>query len=585
MDIEALALTAAKQILKSLHDLEKITPFPLSSCDAAARHSLQEQIQTHLSAIVALKTRINTCMTIGRIPVEILARIFFWIVVGTHDTRSSRGTRWITITHVCRHWRQVALNTPTLWTDICVEGTVEPAATFLKRSKGAQLHIHVEMSLIAPDIRLLHAVAAESHRAATLSLDLEQNRFNAMSSSFPSAFPHLRQLIVNISGDIPIQTISVLTPAFFSTGVDGRNTSTPALEYLKLTNLQISWANTSFPSTLRCIIFQVGGMVPTDHPSLVSYLDIVHALQGLPLLEVLHLRGVFRALSSPIALPPPVEKHVQLPRLRDMALYGDPTVSIHIMDHLVIPPDCRIAMRLDGNRVPEVATYPFYAAPLRAKLADPIIPVEGKGALQQVAIDQSSVSFFKRHESSIVYPHLLVDVIFGYRDRPESLPVFDLMDAVCHQLPICDVSTLVVTGWLPTNLVWEKILGAMPNIRVLRITGSLPRVVLSLLGTRERDTVGVLPQDRLPPFLMPKLERLELHKVPFRLGEETWDHSSFVERLCEVLSARSDAGSSPVELTITKCTSLWDCDISELQDVVAGTVDWDEEADYYDSDE
>ncbi|KAI0320219.1 hypothetical protein OF83DRAFT_1045377, partial [Amylostereum chailletii] len=69
----------------------------------------------------------NALAPVSRLPVELLAMIFesitdrFWEI---HP---------IPLTHVCHHWRQVAINQKTLWTTI---PTFSPswAKTFIERS-------------------------------------------------------------------------------------------------------------------------------------------------------------------------------------------------------------------------------------------------------------------------------------------------------------------------------------------------------------------------------------------------------------------------------------------------------------------
>ncbi|TEB37109.1 hypothetical protein FA13DRAFT_1614958, partial [Coprinellus micaceus] len=60
--------------------------------------------------ITALQGRHNAASLIGRLPPELLSHIFGML--------SYTWTRWIRVTHVCRHWREVALDCTSLWSRI-----------------------------------------------------------------------------------------------------------------------------------------------------------------------------------------------------------------------------------------------------------------------------------------------------------------------------------------------------------------------------------------------------------------------------------------------------------------------------------
>ncbi|KAI0284067.1 hypothetical protein BC826DRAFT_894091, partial [Russula brevipes] len=64
----------------------------------------------------ALLTHRNTLAPISILPPEVLARIFHLVaVLPWHKLES---LKWISVTHVCRHWRQVALDDSSLWARI-----------------------------------------------------------------------------------------------------------------------------------------------------------------------------------------------------------------------------------------------------------------------------------------------------------------------------------------------------------------------------------------------------------------------------------------------------------------------------------
>ncbi|KAG1726299.1 hypothetical protein EDB19DRAFT_2043045 [Suillus lakei] len=97
--------------------------------------ALSESVRT-------LRFRRNALACVSRLPFEILANIFMCIVPKEEcymrTTKPSGVPACLAITHVCRHWRQVALQCPTLWAFIdCISS--QWLAIMLERSKKSAL--------------------------------------------------------------------------------------------------------------------------------------------------------------------------------------------------------------------------------------------------------------------------------------------------------------------------------------------------------------------------------------------------------------------------------------------------------------
>ena len=68
------------------------------------------------------------------------------------------------MTHVCRSWRQAAVNAPELWTEITI-GNAMAAKVFLKRSR--ELPLNVDLPLGPGDeaeIDILNVLVPHTHR-------------------------------------------------------------------------------------------------------------------------------------------------------------------------------------------------------------------------------------------------------------------------------------------------------------------------------------------------------------------------------------------------------------------------------------
>ncbi|TEB23193.1 hypothetical protein FA13DRAFT_1640179, partial [Coprinellus micaceus] len=65
--------------------------------------------------ILALQSHRNTLRPINRLPPEIFSTIFQLV---KDDITEAERVSWIKVTHVCRYWREIALDHASLWSNI-----------------------------------------------------------------------------------------------------------------------------------------------------------------------------------------------------------------------------------------------------------------------------------------------------------------------------------------------------------------------------------------------------------------------------------------------------------------------------------
>ena len=97
---------------------------------------LQAEVSQTLRHLLALYSLLNADAPISRLPPEVLSLVFLWTA-----SLSSPKTSWIRITHVCRQWRDVALQCPTLWTNITPQHPDTFVSMCLQRSAAASLQL------------------------------------------------------------------------------------------------------------------------------------------------------------------------------------------------------------------------------------------------------------------------------------------------------------------------------------------------------------------------------------------------------------------------------------------------------------
>ncbi|KAL7283077.1 hypothetical protein ACG7TL_002501 [Trametes sanguinea] len=110
----------------------------------------------------------NSFTLINLIPIETLVEILSHLKRG-----AGFNGDLVNATHVCKHWREVALRAPDLWNEIKLDD-LGPAEVFLKRSQNLPLSLFVGASVegILPDVA--DVLRPHLHRVRSFSGDFER---------------------------------------------------------------------------------------------------------------------------------------------------------------------------------------------------------------------------------------------------------------------------------------------------------------------------------------------------------------------------------------------------------------------------
>ncbi|KIK91637.1 hypothetical protein PAXRUDRAFT_13684 [Paxillus rubicundulus Ve08.2h10] len=247
-----------------------------------------------------------------RLPEELLSSIF---VVGVCELGDEDPLLVSSLMLVCRFWRDVAINTPELWANICVSphDSLDKARRRLARSKSVPLDITVNFS---PRVENATGVMENIVRA----MDLVRPalwRARSFRLSVPNR-PQAHAALLRCKEDAPhLETLSI---CIFHSMQEGHYSSpylplfnghTPRLRSCSFTSFNFGW-DRRLLSGLR--VLQLGGYWNGFSPSVDKLLDV---LRGCPSLEELALRNMSDV--DPDASIP-LEQHctttvVKLPRL------------------------------------------------------------------------------------------------------------------------------------------------------------------------------------------------------------------------------------------------------------------------------
>jgi len=142
----------------------------------------------------------ETIAQIDQLPPEMLVAIFTHLSKQERDPPGHKALHFVqdlvSVTHVCRSWRQVAIAAPELWTEITMANP-DAVKAFLERSGAVPLNVGLRLGSGAKfDQDLLDAVIPHVHRLRQLALLTRQGLDPVRSMPFTEPAPLLERLAI-----------------------------------------------------------------------------------------------------------------------------------------------------------------------------------------------------------------------------------------------------------------------------------------------------------------------------------------------------------------------------------------------------
>jgi hypothetical protein len=283
-----------------------------------------------------LRSRSNGRTPISRLPDDILFMVFELLVEEkrleeyTNDDYPRQGSNGLPacleVTHVCRHWRNVALERPTLWT--CISSTSPWLDVMLERSQKAPLDVTFKCPYSSDSLRdCFEKVLLHLPRIKHLELHAfshEAGRVMDLLSSQPASL--LERLKLNVAGYLPL-AVSISNPIF--------QAQAPLLRHLEINHCDRRWSSYIFGG-LRTL--RVRG---------TSLPDLLSALRCMPALEQFTFQYDLLESDQPVLLD-----KVPLTHLKSIAVKATLETAVSLFTHLALPVDAKIALHLPSIQGP-----------------------------------------------------------------------------------------------------------------------------------------------------------------------------------------------------------------------------------------
>jgi hypothetical protein len=508
----------------------------------ALAESMRVQIAALAESMRALRSRRNSLAPISCLPNEVLATVFKHLAE-EKSFQSYPGANHsppcVRVTHVCRHWRQVALEYPSLWAFVdCT--CARWIGVMLERSKKAALVVTCNASSLPPEC--LEQVLSQLPRIKVLRLyshPWDVDRALVHLSSQPA--PLLQNFKFVVIGGEFRHTFRPVSDVIFQGQV-------PQLRSLELTTGSFGWTSCIF-SGLRTLY--VRGIGFTSSSTLSEFLP---ALRRIPELEWLTLErlsivsGENRVSSD----------KVPLARLKSIVLDATIQTAVTLFTHLTLPCNAKIALDLTNIEGHQNISDLFSAMDKGPGKSGPAL----RSLCTLLSPASIVVQFSKSMESERLYSsktshkdvRLSVQFHWDSSVSIEPIIIFD----ICRIVAQGTIRSLSVSSF--KNLeepFWRTGSANLPSLERIHVSNSSIEGLLAALQIEETENADIA---------YPSLHVLDFKYLDFLEYEPGDLHGILVMRgrLCAPLD----------KLRLTECRGLMDDDVELLEEVVE-VVDWD----------
>ncbi|KAJ7043600.1 hypothetical protein C8F04DRAFT_724165 [Mycena alexandri] len=566
--------------------LPEISAFSSAELVQSAQRQIDHEIQEYQESIRALRSRRNGLSSIGRLPPEMLSRVFQFCALP--DSLS-----WIEeVSHICRHWRAVALGCPNLW---CSPIFSRPkwADEMLKRSKMAPLSIRLDLDVTFITPRMLEAVHSSLGHISRVA-ELEFAGHSIESSSI--------QAILNLTDPAPYLhslSLSAHNRERFAIPAAFLNGEAPRLRKIELTRFSIPWDS---PLMNNLVHLKIHDSDATGRPSSIN--ELVEALGRMPLLEILELENALPTIAEGVTTVSVPSMRTSLPHLKHIVIASRFSVLevANTLNHLSHPPttSMRISCQGFGTNSAEFTCTTLMPA-LSSLQSAPTI------SLRSLCVDvnigyggvnlRAWTSYFR---PSDLPPHnrpfLDLEIKYCRQDETELL-----LGYMCKSLPLQGLQSLSVSDAIETR-TWLSSFADLPALQTVRLRGQASQLIAALREDVFLDGVKQTPRARaVKPaghgrkaglrkprqenvsggLFFPALRHLTLQNTDF-------EHE-VLDTLERALMERCERKQDLWSLTLSECFLLGSNDVLRLQEIVPEVI-WDEieqgfsedEDEYYD---
>ena len=541
MSSDAQASELSARVESGVNHFKTVIHVPNAGIPAI--YAVDEEIE-RLKAVEAAKqllhsqlARRNALAPISVLPPEILARVFHLLVFEDPACFGERNLGWIRSTHVCRYWREVALDDSSLWATIWGASTnTDLISEMLARAKNAPMDIHLclgarsgpeVLRMFPPHLSHTRELRLQSMSSTTLCPDNVRGIYNREA-------PALEHFELRCSVTSPITFRELEGAALFK----GR---APRLRTFSLSQVVIPWSLLPRGQLTQLTIRLFHELLTPYAPPYGDPNQLIDLLVDCPGLEILVLDRCLPFQLSQI----PHGRTIHLPHLSLLSLVGSSSRITNLMKMLKTPSSTRLHLHCVSENTP---TYndSLLLSVVAAHFQGPA-PIEFKS----LSVTISSMVHLLKVTASTTLPWRScqskgfegdvdgnADLVLLFDGLPELGYWTDRLGQVCEVLPTSNLEFLSISAFGRDDSVnWVELFKRCTKLTTIRAVGrgtsslvralTTPKLTNMKLDEKtkegERDNRDSTPArcTAVPAVapIFPKLSSLSLKKLDFAENE------------------------------------------------------------------
>ncbi|TFK21600.1 hypothetical protein FA15DRAFT_645343 [Coprinopsis marcescibilis] len=534
--------------------------------------AIDAEIDDLKARIVTLKESRNNHSITFHLPPELLSKVFLHCDESSFSETISMQmwTRQrLRISHVCRYWRNVALECPKIWSVIDVT-SARVTQAFLERSKQTDLSLNVwkRVGTFPSEIEALlrDVLGKQAHRLRSLKFKGDST-FVENLLKIPTSAPNLEFLAVEQGGyyDHINLDSSVLKEG------------APRLRELRLRNSSISWTSPLLAGlTSLHISTNVGAS--TQAPTSEQF---IQAVNNMPYLKSLELET---CLPTPDSFSPHL-KPAPLTSLQDLSLKGSFVGCAVALKCLQLPTTAKIDLKCSSGSL--ITTGTLVEGLSAAWLCNPLSNPISSTTTPSPRITSMQISDGGGPYGGCIYAwfHDIPDFFTWTKEK--NPPAFcisfanqsgSVMGELLRRLPLDQLRSLDLTGSAEFDSQGMRMFADLPSVESLTVhDGSVAESLLMCLENDPRFSRPNKTARSAQLMRFRNLNSLSLVRVDF-YGEGCAGTVD-IDDLLKVLMLRIEFKGVLEKLRMTRCLNLDKEKVKRLKEVVPN-VEWDSKVVY-----